>query len=372
MLKRVLISLVVAGLLLSTTLRASGGNITHEKAIEVAKSLAEQERFDEALIWYKKAAKGGSLEALYLIGIAEIKGIGTNKNPIMGLLKIQSSADQGLSVAQFTLGYLYQKGKLGAVDFDKANYWYQVAAKQGFALAEVALGSLYAQGLGVEKNLNIAESWYRKAYSQGSTQGGFNLAIILLEQANGRKELNRALKIFHRLAESDHTKSQLMLSKLYLSGRAPELEPSQAKAIFWIQKAAGAGSVSAQLKLGSIYLKGGLLPANGQLAVYWLKKAALQGETKAQLGLVSAFLKGEVIPRDLPKAYMWLNVASELGDAKAVEFKAKLEQVLPEYQKNQALLAAKGVLTEIYAITQPKNPRRLDRPLDDHDVGLNI
>lgn len=371
-LNHILPILCLTGLFSSHLSLASDDVLSERESIEIAKEFARLQQLDKALIWYKVAAENGNIRALFIVGMAEIRGIGVQKNPTSGIKKISSAAKKGLDVAQFSLGYLYQKGKLGPVDYDKAHQWYLAAAKQQLAVAEVALGSLYAKGWGVEKNFDQAEKWFRHAYAKGHMVGGYNLAILMFKRGQSRGDLLRAINIFKRTAESGHTPSQLALSKIYLQGKKPDLLPSSEKAIFWLQKAAGQGSSQAQLSLGRLYLKGELLPTNAELAFYWLNKSARQGLVKAQLGLAAAMIKGDVLPKNLPEAYVWLSVASASGHAKAHEFKERLAKALTHERIWESDLKARKIMIDIsnHSIKEKKEP--LDQPLGAEYQGMSI
>ena len=58
-------------------------------------------------------------------------------------------ADQGMALAQFSLGLMYANGKGVHQDSTQAVNWFHKAADQGNADAQVNLGAMYAKGQGV-------------------------------------------------------------------------------------------------------------------------------------------------------------------------------------------------------------------------------
>jgi len=78
-----------------------------------------------------------------------------------------SAAAKGSVPAQFTLGYVYEKGEGVKQDYKEAMVWYQKAATQGYAAAQINLGSMYEKGQGVASDIKQAVSWYEKAAAQG-------------------------------------------------------------------------------------------------------------------------------------------------------------------------------------------------------------
>src|SRR5471030_2345003 len=61
--------------------------------------------------------------------------------------------------AQFTLGFMYEKGEGVTADNSQAMSWYQKAADQGYAAAQINLGSMYEKGQGIAPDLRQAVSW---------------------------------------------------------------------------------------------------------------------------------------------------------------------------------------------------------------------
>lgn len=79
----------------------------------------------------------------------------------------EKAALQGNATAQCNMGYLYAQGLGVKKDDAKALYWYQKAADQGNAEGQQNLGLIYEYGYGVPKNQEQAIFWYRKATEQG-------------------------------------------------------------------------------------------------------------------------------------------------------------------------------------------------------------
>jgi len=82
------------------------------------------------------------------------------------LKEFRPLAEQGVAVAQFTLGGMYDKGHGVPQDYQEAVRWFRLAAEQGYALAQSNLGAMYANGLGVRQNYVQAYMWATLASSQ--------------------------------------------------------------------------------------------------------------------------------------------------------------------------------------------------------------
>ena len=69
-------------------------------------------------------------------------------------------AAEGDSRAMVTIGELHYSGKLGSIDYDQANAWWNRAYKAGNADALSNIGVLYRDGKGVEQNLELAYTYF--------------------------------------------------------------------------------------------------------------------------------------------------------------------------------------------------------------------
>jgi hypothetical protein len=69
-------------------------------------------------------------------------------------------AEQGDANAQYTLGYLHEKGEVTEQNVHEAVKWYRKAARQNHLPAQIRLGSLYASGQGAPQNDVLAYFWF--------------------------------------------------------------------------------------------------------------------------------------------------------------------------------------------------------------------
>jgi TPR repeat protein len=72
-------------------------------------------------------------------------------------------AEQGLAVAQFKLGLMYNFGRGVPQDHAEAVKWFRLAAEQGHAGSAHELGFKYSLGRGVPQDYAEAVKWYRLA-----------------------------------------------------------------------------------------------------------------------------------------------------------------------------------------------------------------
>ena len=100
-------------------------------------------------------------------------------------------ANGGDSVAQHSLGDLYERGEGVPQDAKKAVYWYTLSAEQGFSVAQRNLGIMYLFGKGIEPNLELAYMWGNLAAANGAEPDIRDLAA---EELNS-EQLARAQKM---------------------------------------------------------------------------------------------------------------------------------------------------------------------------------
>jgi hypothetical protein len=90
----------------------------------------------------------------------------------------RESAINGLDVAQFNLGVMYEQGVGVPVDETRALLWYHSAAEQGHPLAQYNLGRLYALGKGIPQSDAEARRWFDRAAARGSAAALHGLAAL--------------------------------------------------------------------------------------------------------------------------------------------------------------------------------------------------
>ena len=75
-------------------------------------------------------------------------------------------AQQGIPIAQYNLGVMYDNGKGVPQDYAEAMNWYRRAAEQGLADAQHNLGWVYFEGQGVPQDYILAHMWFSLAVSR--------------------------------------------------------------------------------------------------------------------------------------------------------------------------------------------------------------
>lgn len=116
---------------------------------------------------------------------------------------------------------------------------------------------------------------------------GLKLFLLLLAPlvAPALSLNNGKTKEVHQKAVKGDSQSQYDLALLYLDDRGADLKKSEREAFKWLMKAAEAGHIKAQTKLGELYEVGRGVEQDTNQAVRWYKKAADAGDAQARRAL---------------------------------------------------------------------------------------
>jgi len=138
----------------------------------------EEHQFDRALVWYEKAARAGSVEAMVDAGWMYEEGLGVRRNPEEARRWYRTAAAGGSPRGMLAMGWIYQESVGVPRDYALARAWYRKAAQAGSAGAMNNLGLLYLNGWGVERDSAEAIRWFRRARDAGSTVAAGNLTAV--------------------------------------------------------------------------------------------------------------------------------------------------------------------------------------------------
>jgi uncharacterized protein len=127
------------------------------------------------------------------------------------------------------------------------------------------------------------------------------------KRAYKEKDYATAFKTASPLAEKGNPEAQVLVGRMFLTGRGVSKDPDTA--VKWFKAAAGQGYADAEFMLGSMYLLPHSDVAEG---LKWVRLAADQGNQDAQLLLGKTYLDGvPELPRDPIQADMWMRLAAE-------------------------------------------------------------
>ena len=87
--------------------------------------------------------------------------------PAPALKEVRRAAEEGVALAQASLGKMYVSGSGVPQDAEAGVSWYLKSAKAGNAQSQFVVGVAYASGEGVPKDELRATYWLRQAAAQG-------------------------------------------------------------------------------------------------------------------------------------------------------------------------------------------------------------
>lgn len=154
---------------------------------------------------------------------------------------------------------------------------------------------------------------YRKAYINGNGIAGTLLAAMYYNERYCPKDYDRAVQIFIDCMHRDNPIAAEMLAYCYFSGHGVPKDEEKARAIFAgcqdaLEEMAIFGSEDAQYRLGYDLLRGIFTTSSPERGVYWLQKAAAAGSDLARYQLAVANLRGIGCPKDVDAAIREFNL----------------------------------------------------------------
>jgi TPR repeat protein len=86
------------------------------------------------------------------------------------LIEFRPLAEQGYTLAQYSLGLMYSEGHGVPQNANEAAKWFRRAASEGVPEAQFALGMLYFRGQGVPQDFVFAHMWMNLATAKARGQ----------------------------------------------------------------------------------------------------------------------------------------------------------------------------------------------------------
>ena len=183
-----------------------------------ANSFLTDEKYPEALKWYRKAAEKGHIEAQYLLGRCYSEGISVKIDMAEAVKWFRKSAERGYAPAEYSLGFCYTNGNGVQKDMTEAVKWFRKAAEQGVTGAQYYLGIQYAKGEGVQKDMAEAVKWLRKVAesyeSELKTAYSSRTSLNLAELYMILDEYDKTLSCLNRIQEDKSPRNQALRSYL--------------------------------------------------------------------------------------------------------------------------------------------------------------
>ena len=185
------------------------------------------DRYEEAVYWYRRAARRGHAEAMHRL--ADV-----------------------LRTGSFTDASGRPEAYVGR-DADEARDWYtraarhyRRAAQEGQPRAQLHLGELTYHGYGLDVDTTAALQWWTRAAEAGLTEAQYRLGLALFHH----ERYDEALPHVRRAARSDHASAASLLSFMYQDGYGTPRRLDASRR--WLRRAAALGDSSAIWQLQAL------------------------------------------------------------------------------------------------------------------------
>jgi hypothetical protein len=137
----------------------------------------------------------------------------------------------------------------------------------------------------------------------------------------------QAVEELKKLATQGDLQSQLWLGDLLISGKNG-VNPDPSEGVYWLRRAAEAGSTDAMANLGIAYQTGSGVPKDTTKALEWYTNAANKGNSYAANNLGLMIEKGEGVERNMIKALQWYQRSADLGNESAKQNLERMNKII--------------------------------------------
>eukprot|EP00191_Tetraselmis_sp_GSL018_P006170 CAMPEP_0177596166 /NCGR_PEP_ID=MMETSP0419_2-20121207/10856_1 /TAXON_ID=582737 /ORGANISM="Tetraselmis sp., Strain GSL018" /LENGTH=384 /DNA_ID=CAMNT_0019087897 /DNA_START=164 /DNA_END=1318 /DNA_ORIENTATION=- len=205
----------------------------------------------------EKAVEHKSSAAMYQVAECCRLGLGTEVDKRKAVALYERAANEPISfrAAQRQLGILYFDGEAVQQDHRRAVHWFQLATQQDDTEAVVRLGLCYQLGVGgLDKSDKHALDLFEVGALRNHPFAHACIARAYDTGAGHRWDPEKALWHYTRAAEGGDALGLIGAAWLLLSGGSGYVRTDTAKALAFLQEAAGQGEPEAQYLLGQCYL----------------------------------------------------------------------------------------------------------------------
>ena len=206
---------------------------------------------------------------------------------------------------------------------DLPSYARLILASVAFTLMGTAAGVFAAPAAAHAAGLTVKEAIENSPGRSAPDEARFQRGV----KAYDAGDYATAFKEWLPLAQHDDLAAMRNVGLLLRKGLGTKRDPE--RALYFFERAAEAGFVSAELNAAFMYLEGDGIPRDYEKASFWLHLAAVAGEPIAQYNLGVMFEKGLGVSRDLPRAMGWYALAARQGHSMALGRLAQLVPTLP-------------------------------------------
>jgi localization factor PodJL len=163
-------SVIIAASQLYAALSAGNPAAAYEMGSRFAEGRGVPVNFQQAALWFDRAAKAGSVPGLFRLAVLYERGQGVAKDLKEARRLYLAAADKGHTKAMHNLAVMYVQAIDGKPDLATAARWFQKAANHAVVDSQYNLGVLLSRGIGVDQNLPEAYKWFALAATRGDRE----------------------------------------------------------------------------------------------------------------------------------------------------------------------------------------------------------
>lgn len=323
------------------------------------------EQTEEAIGWLEKAAETGNASALYALGNLYYSGKSVQQDLDKAESYFRLGADKD-PACQCGLGLVKLEKAQTQQEIEEAISWLVRAAEEGGSMALYTLGTVYFYGKKVEKDLDKAISWFQQGADQEDLRCQYMLAKALLERAKQQTGV--------RAAQQDNQMAQYYLKKVAeegdekLAGAACYnlgkyyTEVDAREAITWFEKGASRGNTHCWHGLGKIFDAEGMYHCS-ERAVQAYKAGYQQGDIGCAYQYAVHLALGKGIGRDTESAKKIFEEIRDSEDPASEPYKKWAEIYLERcdrlgsYRAKSPLLAGQQMIFRLGCRMAAEQPR---------------
>lgn len=185
----------------------------NQSDLRKANALYNNNAYNEALEYFKKAAKNESIEAMNKLAYMYMMGEGGSRNADEAIKWLRKAADLGDVSAMYNVGLVYDNGSGVAVNYEQALKWYKKAAEKNYALAKYNIGYLYYSDNNYQ-DYSEAMKWFKEADAQEHPEAAYYIGMLYLDGLGVTENAIEANKCFQRAANLGSSYGQEMIDRL--------------------------------------------------------------------------------------------------------------------------------------------------------------
>lgn len=313
--------------------------------IELGEYYARNRKFDDAEIWYCKAAEQNSAQGRYELAKLVIRRKkGADRAEAIKL--IIEAAEQNYAPAMLELASCYANGNgvpkdrqmaqelrlkaaetgnahaqwcyanslVSKKDHQGAFQWYKKAAEQNDHFAQRDLAYCYKFGRGVKQNYAEALKWFEKAAESKMKSAFCEIGNLYAEGKGVPQDVGKALE-YYRKAGEFYAPAGLRIADIYRngsSGVAKDIDKAfKLYERIVTRSAQNEAKWIAHIRLGDLYANGEGVEKDYRKALKYYRKAADRLYAEAEYKIGQLYEKGQGVPRDLNEAAKWYHKASK-------------------------------------------------------------